>query len=97
MSRAFKLTENSDIDKYKYSAYGIGFDRRRTFSCPNAGFGCNVLTFSVGMSSPVHLDQKKYVLILVIRQGFDGIALTAEKQYSINFTVTKKKLFKFPL
>ena len=43
------------------------------------------------MSSPVHLDQQKYILILVIRQGFDGTASTAEKQYSINFAVTRKK------
>ena len=37
--RAFKLTENADIDKYKYSAYGPGFDRRKTFSCPSGRFG----------------------------------------------------------
>ena len=28
---AVKLTENTDIDKYKYSGYVIGFDRRRIF------------------------------------------------------------------
>ena len=26
------LTTNADIEKYKYSGYGIGFDRRSTFS-----------------------------------------------------------------
>ena len=36
---AFKLTK---IDKYKYSGYGIGFDRRGTFSVPGDGFGQNV-------------------------------------------------------
>ena len=25
---AIKLTKNADIDKYKYTRYGIGFDRR---------------------------------------------------------------------
>ena len=25
------LTENADIDKYKYSGCGIGFDRRSSF------------------------------------------------------------------
>ena len=25
------LTKNTDIDKYKYSGYGIGFDRRSSF------------------------------------------------------------------
>ena len=29
---AAKLTENPDIDKYKYSGYGIGFDRKGKFS-----------------------------------------------------------------
>ena len=29
---AVKLTKNSDVDKYKYSEHGIGFDARRTFS-----------------------------------------------------------------
>ena len=28
---AVKLTKNPDIDKYKYSGYGIGFDRRGKF------------------------------------------------------------------
>ena len=31
---AVKLTQNADFGKYKYSAYGIGFDRRKTFSFP---------------------------------------------------------------
>ena len=35
---AVKLTKNSDIDKYKYSGYGIGFDSRGTFSHPSRGF-----------------------------------------------------------
>ena len=30
------LTKN--IDKYKYSGYGIGFDRRSSFSFPSGGF-----------------------------------------------------------
>ena len=38
---AVKLTKNADFDKYKYSGYGIGFDRRGTFSFPTGGFGCN--------------------------------------------------------
>ena len=28
---AVKLTKNADIDKYKYSGYGIGFDGKATF------------------------------------------------------------------
>ena len=28
---AVTLTKNTDIDKYGYSSYGIGFDKRSTF------------------------------------------------------------------
>ena len=34
---AVRLTKNEDIDKYGYSGYGIGFDRRRRFSFPGGG------------------------------------------------------------
>ena len=31
---AITLTKNADIVKYRYSGYGIGFDRRGSFSFP---------------------------------------------------------------
>ena len=31
---AVTLTKNDDIDKYRYSGYGIGFDRRGSFFIP---------------------------------------------------------------
>ena len=34
---AVTLTKNADIDKYKYSGYGIGFDRHERFSFPGTG------------------------------------------------------------
>ena len=34
---AVKLTKNADIDKYKYSGYGIGFDSKGSFSHPSGG------------------------------------------------------------
>ena len=74
------LTKNADIDKYGYSGSG-------------GGFGQNVLTFGVAMSFSSHIDnKKKYILILGKRptQGLEN-TLTAEKRYSINFTVTKNK------
>ena len=42
---AVTLTKNADIDNYGYSGYGIGFDRRGTFSFPGDGYGQNVLVF----------------------------------------------------
>ena len=36
---AVTLTKNADIDKYGYSGYGIGFDRKSSFSFPGGGYG----------------------------------------------------------
>ena len=56
---AIRLTKNADIDKYQYSSYGIGFDKKSSFSFPGGGFGQNVIIFRVDMSSSVHVDNKK--------------------------------------
>ena len=56
---AVTLTKNADIDKYQYSGYGIGFDRRGSFSFPGGEFGSNAIIFAVDMSSFVHVDNKK--------------------------------------
>ena len=56
---AVTLTKNADIEKYKYSGYRIGFDRRSSFSFPSGGFGQNVLIFGADMSSSTHIDNKK--------------------------------------
>ena len=53
-----KLIKKVDIDKYKYSGYGIGFDRREAFSFSSLGFGCNLIIFGVDMSSSIHVDEK---------------------------------------
>ena len=50
------LTKNADIDKYGYSGYGIGFDRKSIFSFPGSGFGQNVIMFGLDMSSSAHVD-----------------------------------------
>ena len=56
---AVNLNKNADIDKYVYSRYGIGFDRRSSFSFTGVGFGQNILILGVDMSSSVHIDNKK--------------------------------------
>ena len=56
---AVTLTKNADIDKFGYSGYGIGFDRRGSFSFPGGGYGQNVLIFEVDMSFTSHIDNKK--------------------------------------
>ena len=44
------LTKNADIDRYKYSGYGIGFDRHGRFSFPGTELGRNLIIFGVDMS-----------------------------------------------
>ena len=85
------MTKNADIDKYQYSGYVIGFDRRSSFLFPGGVFGQNVIIFGVDMSSSVHVDNKKKDILILgkgLTQGLEH-TLTAENMYSINFTVTK--------
>ena len=40
-----KLTKNADLDKYKYSGYGIGFDSHSELSFTEGSFGKNIIIF----------------------------------------------------
>ena len=88
------ITKNADIDKNKYSGYGIGFDRTGVYLLPDGSFARNVVKFGLDMSSYVHVDNKrKYILILGSgpTQGSDEHSLTAEKMYSVSFNDHRKK------
>ena len=88
------LTKNADIDKYRYPGYRMGFDRRSSFSFPDGGFGQNIIIFGVDMNSSIHIDNKGKDILIVgkgLTQGLGEHSLTAEKIYSINFTLTKKR------
>ena len=78
---AVTLTKNADIDKYGYSGYGIGFDRRSRFSFPGTGFGQNVLIFGVDMSFSAHIDNKKKDILVLGKGPTQELVhtLTAEK------------------
>ena len=58
-------------------------------------FGQNVLIFGADMSTSIHIDNKKKDILVLGRGPTQGLesTLTAEKMYSINFTVTKKKFY----
>ena len=90
---AVTLTKNTDIDNYGYPVYGIGHDRRSNFSFLDGDFGQNVLIFGVDMSSSAHIDNKKKYILVLGKWPTEGLehTLTAEKMYSISFTVTKRK------
>ena len=78
---AVTLTKNADVDKYKYSAYGIGFDRRLSFSFPGGGFGQNLLIFGVDVSFSADIDNKKKDKLVLGEGPTQGLeqTLTVEK------------------
>ena len=89
-----KLTKNADLDKYKYSSYGIGFDSRSEILFTDGSFGKNVTIFGTDISSSVYIDNKnKDILILGEKptQGLDDTTLTAEGKYPIIFTQSGKR------
>ena len=93
---AVKLIKKADIDKYKFSWHGIGFDRRGTFSVPGE-FDRNVIIFGVDMSSSAHIYNKgKDILILGEgpTQVLDDAALTTEKSIRSFLLRMVKILFK---
>ena len=70
------------------SGHGIGFGPHGYYSLPDGSVGKNVFIFGVDMNSTVLIGNKgKYILILGKgpTQRLNQ-TLTAEIQYSINFT-----------
>ena len=52
--------KTADVNKYKYSGYGIAFDRISSFSFPGGRYGQNVILFGVDMNSSIHLTVCSY-------------------------------------
>ena len=89
---AVSLTKNANIDKYKYSGYGIGFDRKGEFSF-SSRFGRNCIILGADVSSS-HANNKKNNILFLGKdfvQGINRTTIYAEKLYSINFTENNKK------
>ena len=87
------MIKNDDFDKYKYSEYGIGFDTKGILT---GGFGKNVVIFWLNISSYVHADNKQKDILNLGEdptQGLDNTTLTAEINFSINYSVTRKKIW----
>ena len=94
MFRAVSLTKNADIDKYKYSGYGIGFDRHGQFSFGNGHGRKCIIVGADSISSSSHDDNKKDNILVLGKdfvQGINGKTIYAEKLYKINFTKKYKK------
>ena len=89
-----KIIENDYPDRCSYSRYGVVFASRSDFSLLEGSMGKEIIIFGVDMSSSVHTDNKKKdILILGIgpTQELDDTMLTAEAQYSINFSRPNRK------
>ena len=96
MFGAVSLTKNADIDKYKYSGYGIGFDRHGEFSFGNAlGKICIIFGAELSSSSSHANNKKNNILVLGkdFVQRINGITIYAEKLYKINFTEKKLVIY----
>ena len=62
---AVSLTKNADVDKYKYSGYGLTFDKRGSFLFPGGGYGQNLIILGAAMNSSPHIDHRgKDILLL---------------------------------
>ena len=72
---AVSLTKNADIDQYKYSGYGIGYDRKGEFSFGN-GFGRNCIILGEDMSSSSHANNKKNNILVLGKDFVQGINAT---------------------
>ena len=91
MFRAVSFNKNADIDQYKYSEYGIGFDRGREFSF-GSELSKNCIIFGADLSSSSHANNKKSNILVLGKdfvQGINGTTIYTEKLYSINFTEKK--------
>ena len=81
---AVKLTKHVDVDLYKYSGYGIGFDRKGHDSIGNE-IGRNVIIFGVDMCSSPYIDNKKKDILIIGEGSTQGLKHTyTEKKIALN-------------
>ena len=95
MFGAVTLIKNADIGKYGYSGYGIGFDRKSSFSFPSGGFGQNVIISGVDMNSFAHIDNKKKDILVHGKGPTQGLehTLTTKFCLSLHYNVANGYLF----
>ena len=94
-----KLAKNADLDKYKYTGYGIGFGSHSEFLFTGGSYQKIVIIFRADTSSSVYFGNKgKNILILGggPTQILDDTTLTAEAIYPINFLQTGKRFVLSP-
>ena len=85
------LTKNGYIDKYKYFEYGVGFDRKGTFSYPGIEVDRNVIIFGVDMNSSTKIDNMEKDISILGKGSTQGLEHTLSAKKCINFTEKDKK------
>ena len=73
---AVTLTKNADINKYKYSRYGTGFDRHGSFSFPGSGFRQNFIIFGVDLCSSTKIDNRTKGILILGKDPTQGLEHT---------------------
>ena len=63
---AVSLTKNANIDKYKYSGYGIGFDRHGDFSF-GYGLGKKCIIFGADLISSSRANKKIIIILFLVK------------------------------
>ena len=77
------MTKNANIDRNKYSGYGVGFDTHGNFSFLGIGLSRNIIIFGVDMSSSTKIDNRKNYILILGKGPTQGLehTLSAKKMY----------------
>ena len=84
-----KLTKDVDVNLYKYSGYGIGFNRKGFFSHLSGGTGKSVIIFGVDMSLTTKIDNRKKDILILRKGPTQGLEHYCRKK-CIQLTLLKK-------
>ena len=78
-----------DVDQYKYSGYGVGFDRKGSYLIGNE-IGRNVIVFGVDMSSSTKIDNREKEILILGKGPTQGLEHTPNAKKFIQLTLLKK-------
>ena len=83
------MTKNADINKCKYSEYGIGFDRRSNFSFSGGRIRQNVIIFRADMSSSTEIDNREKDILILGKGSMQGLEHTLSAEKCIRLILAK--------
>ena len=70
---AVSLTKSANIDQYKYSGYGIGFDRKGEFSFGTKEFGKNCIIYGADLNNSSHANNRKNNILILGKDFIQGV------------------------